>query len=280
MTDTVYDFSAAHLTDLPGAVGAMLYVGTPGRPKNAIPSQVATLLARGFQVGGVFENNTLDWAQGRGGGRQFAQAFDADATNCGLPGRPGAFTADNPAANPGQFVEMLRGAGDVLGVERVTAYGYLPHLTAARNAGVATRFWLTGHCLQPMPPWINLYQHNGSQPAEWGPATSTVGGITVNHNTVLGADWGQHPSPQESDMTPDQEKKLDQIIGYFNQSATSPGGQTVYDAIWEVRDLVRAVPPGQFDAAAVAAELAAHGGLLTAQQFLDILSKVGLRVTS
>jgi hypothetical protein len=195
MTDTVYDFSGAHLTDLPGAVGAMLYMGTPGRHKNATPSQVAALLAGGYQVGGVFENNTLDWAQGRDGGRRFAADFDMDATNCGLAGVPGAFTADNPAAKPGQFVEMLRGANDVIGVARTSAYGYLPHLIAARNAGVATRFWLTGHCPDPMPPWIDLYQHNGSQPAEWGPATSTVGGITVDHNTALHADWGQH-SPQ------------------------------------------------------------------------------------
>lgn len=192
---TVYDFSAAKLTDLPGAVGAMLYMGTPGRKKNASPAQVATLLAGGYQIGGVYENNTLDWAQGRAGGQAFARAFDADATACGLPGLPGAFTADTPAADPVRFVEMLRGANDVLGVARTTAYGYLPHLIAARNADVASRFWLTGHCPDPMPPWINLYQHNGSQPQEWGPAASPVGGIEVDHNTVLLADWGQHPTP-------------------------------------------------------------------------------------
>ncbi len=165
----VYDFSAGKLTDLPGAIGAMLYFGTPGRTKNATPDEVAALLAKGYQLGGVFENNTLDWAQGRAGGQRMARAYDADVTHCGLPGLPGAFTADSPSADPAAFVEMLRGAGDAIGGRRVTAYGYMQHLVAARAAEVASRFWLTGHCPNPMPSWINLYQHNGSQPPEWDP---------------------------------------------------------------------------------------------------------------
>lgn len=62
--------------------------------------------------------------------------------------------------------------------------------------------------------------------------------------------------PQEEDMTPAQEAKLDQLISFFNQSAPSPGGQTVYDAIWEVRGLVQALPaPGDLDEAAIAVAL-------------------------
>lgn len=218
--NTVYDFSGAHLTDLPGAIGAMLYMGTPGRPKNATPAQVAALLANGYQVGGVYENNTFDWSRGRIGGQAFARSFDTDATACGLPGLPGAFTADLPAADPIQFIEMLRGANDVIGVARTTAYGFLPHLIAARNAGVASRFWLCGHCPNPMPPWVNLYQHNGSQPAEWGPATSTVGGITVDHNTVLLPDWGQFGGDM---LTP---ADVDAIAArIFDAQLTPPGSQ-------------------------------------------------------
>lgn len=193
----VYDFSgsptnpAAGLTDLPGAAGAMLYMGTPGRHKNTTPQQVGLLIAKGYGIGGVFEDGLNDWAQGRAGGQRFARLFDADATRCGVPGLAGAFTADTPAANPLRFVEMLTGACDVLGVARVTAYGYMNHLVAARAAGVASRFWLTGHCPQPMPDWINLYQHNGSQPAEWGPTTTVEGGMEVDHNTICRSDWGQ-----------------------------------------------------------------------------------------
>lgn len=312
---TVYDFSAAHLTDLPGAVGAMLYFGTPGRTKNAVPTQVAELLQRGFQVGGVFENNTQDWAQGRAGGQRFARGFDADVTRCGLPGLPGAFTADTPAADPGKFVDMLRGAGDVLGVGRVTAYGFMPQLVAAHSAGVASRFWLCGHCPTPMPPWVNLYQHNGSQPPEWGPATSTVGGITVDHNTVLIPDWGQHPAPTEADMptlkfarTPDNvdvwagdgitRRRLPPGTDVFYGTADLFGiprdavafvadldvlGDPLFDTVADdeavIVDAIHAQPTGgQVDAAKLAAELAAVGGLLTMQQFVDILNKVGLHV--
>src|SRR4029078_12446413 len=106
----VYDFSGAQLTDLPGAGGAMLYMGTVGRPKNATPAQVHTLLSRGYLIGGVYENNAEDWAAGRSGGQAFARAFDRDAINCGLPGLPGTFTADSPTAVPARFVEMLTGA--------------------------------------------------------------------------------------------------------------------------------------------------------------------------
>lgn len=218
----VYDFSgsftnpAARLVDLPGAVGTMLYMGTPGRHKNASPQQVATLRARGYLIGAVFEDGASDWAQGRAGGQRFAREFDADATRNGVPGIPGAFTADTPAAVPGQFVEVLAGACDVLGVARVSAYGYMPHLIAARNAGVASRFWLTGHCPQPMPDWVNLYQHNGSQPPEWGPTQDIVGGIQVDRNTVCKPDWGQF-NYQENDMTGEEHEWLRQMYASMSQ---------------------------------------------------------------
>lgn len=218
----VYDFSgsdtrpAAQLTDLPGAVGAMLYMGTPGRRKNATPTQVAALLAGGYEVGGVFEDGLYDWSAGRAGGQQFARLFDADATRCGVPGLAGAFTADMPAAVPARFVEVLAGACDVLTVERVTAYGYMPHLLAARDAGVASRFWLTGHCPQPMPDWVNLYQHNGSQPAAWGPTQTIVGGIQVDHNTVCRDDWGQF-NYRGADVTPEEHEWLRQMYVSMSQ---------------------------------------------------------------
>ncbi len=208
---TVYDFSATRLTDLPGAVGAMLYVGTPASAKNATPAQVAALLSKGFQLGAVVEHNTTDWASGRANGAAMARAADEDVRRLGLPGVPIAFTADDPAADGARFCDFLRGAVDVLGVDRVSAYGFVAPLSAAHAAGVASRFWLCGHCPSPMPDWVDLYQHNGSQPPDWGPATATVDGIDVDRNTALHPDWGQWHPPTEVDVTPEQDAKLEAV---------------------------------------------------------------------
>jgi len=212
-----YDFSAKDLDDLPGADGAILYFGTPDRPKDANTAQVATLLRRGYQIAGVCESGTGDWKLGRAGGQAMARAFDADVTACGLPGLPGYFCADDTTADA-RFVDYLRGAGDVLGPARVGAYGFLPALTAAHNAGVASRFWLAGHCPNPMPDWVALYQHNGSQPAAWGPTQATVGGITVDRNTILRPDWGQHPLGAFMALTDQEQRDLyNRIMGFCRQ---------------------------------------------------------------
>jgi hypothetical protein len=47
--------------------------------------------------------------------------------------------------------------------------------------------------------------------------------------------------PLEDEMTPAQEAKLDALLNLFYKSAAQPWGQTVFDAIWEVRDRVKAV---------------------------------------
>jgi hypothetical protein len=122
-----------------------------------------------------------------------AQAIVADAAAIGFPAsRPLYFAVDQDITSQmGTVLDYFRGIGSVLGGRPVGVYGEADVLDAVIGAGLATYGWQTVAWSRGRAAKVrHLYQQAGQ---------IYVGGIQVDVNDILAADWGQH-NAQEDDV--------------------------------------------------------------------------------
>lgn len=188
---TALDYSAGRpaaatvLAD--GHAGVVRYVGTPGRAKNITKAEYLDMTSRGVGVALVYENGSGDSGGGYSAGVTAARIARADANSVGFPAsRPIYFAVDSDQVTAGQFaaaMSYLDGAASVSGIERVGVYG--EYDVVERAVGPHARYgWQTvawSHGLKSAK--AALYQRLGQ---------IYVGGIQVDVNDILTADWGQH----------------------------------------------------------------------------------------
>jgi hypothetical protein len=200
---TALDYSAARLAaatiKAAGHAGVIRYVGTPGRTKNITKSEYEDLTRNDVGVALVYENRAGDANGGFSAGANAARAARADADSIGWPrDRPIYFAIDSDQVTSLDFQEVsgyLDGAASVLGdgIERTGVYG--EYDVIERNVGSHARHgwqtvaWSGGRISKKAA----LYQRLGQ---------IHIGGIQVDVNSILAADWGQH-NAQEDDM-PDE----------------------------------------------------------------------------
>ncbi|WP_031467086.1 glycoside hydrolase domain-containing protein [Sciscionella sediminilitoris] len=208
---TFADYSAGRLTGeqlkAAGFTGSVRYLGTPGRAKNTTPLEVASHLAAGLEVHGVYEHNTMDWATGYAGGVAAGEALLADANRCGLPASSALFVcADRhlTTRQGQQFRTYVLGARSILG-SRCGAYGFGEAIDAVADLGVW--LWQCGS-RRAIRPGTHLYQRND--------ATRRVGGIVCDINEL------RQPLHTASPPQPEQEEPSMQYIACQGLDAQHP----------------------------------------------------------
>jgi hypothetical protein len=114
--------------------------------KNLSASELADLRESGLAIVLVWETKADRALSGRGGGFQDATEALAQAQALGMPNdTPLYFAVDFDAqeSQQGAVTDYLRGAGDVLGAERVGVYGGYQVVKRCLDAKVATYAWQT-----------------------------------------------------------------------------------------------------------------------------------------
>lgn len=204
----VLDYSAGY----PGAaaiaragyVGAVRYLRKEGasRVRPITADERADFDRAGLAVALVYQHvSKTRVLEGRGAGQHDARWALARAAEIGIPQPRAIYFAVDADHPPAAVLMYFRGVADVLGVARTGAYGsyrVVESLLSADLTGYAwqTAAWSGGKRSQR----AHLFQRIGSP---------TVGGIAVDINDVLAADWGQHNHAQEDDdVTPDELNKL------------------------------------------------------------------------
>jgi len=196
---TALDYSAGRLSaatiKAAGHVGVIRYIGTPGRGKNITRAEYLDLTRNGVGVALVYENRAGDANGGFSAGVSAGRAARADADSIGWPrDRPIHFAIDSDQVTSLDFdrvAHYLDGAASILGdMAQVGVYGEFDVIE--RNVGSHARYgwqtvaWSGGRISKKAA----LYQRLGQ---------IYVGGIQVDVNSILAADWGQH-NAQEDDM--------------------------------------------------------------------------------
>ncbi len=193
MTDYALDYSAGWpqpaAVKAAGYLGAIRYIGFPGRPKCIGQAEYDAFTRAGLGVALVYENQAGDILGGREAGRPAARTALAHATGIGFPvaTRPIYYACDTDVVTAAQFaavLDYLRGAGEVHGGPgRVGVYGEADVIERAAAAGVAAWFWQTkawSHGI--VSDHDHLLQVLGQV---------TVGGVTCDRNEIHRPDWGQ-----------------------------------------------------------------------------------------
>lgn len=203
---TALDYSAGRPT---GAavkaaqhVGVVRYAGTPGRTKNITRAEYQDMDRQGIGVALVFEDAAGDALKGRPRGVTAAKAIVADAAAIGFPAsRPLYFAVDQDITGQMDTVlDYFRGIGSVLGSRPAGVYGEADVLDAVLGAGLAGYGWQTvAWSRGRVAKTRHLFQRAGQ---------IFVGGIQVDVNDILAADWGQHNATEDDMFTPDDFAKL------------------------------------------------------------------------
>jgi len=136
----------------------------------------------------------------------------AELRNGGVQGiRVVALSADAhmSAGDLDQVVACLRGAQSVAGPLARGIYGFVETMDRIHAEGLADFYWQCGSKAD-LRPWVQLYQRNNDN--------DTIGGVTVDCNDVMAADYGQiNPSTSTatpvlgglvSDLTPDEQHEV------------------------------------------------------------------------
>lgn len=220
-----------------GFAGIFLYVGTPGRAKNATGPIYRDYLLSGLQVACVYENTADDISSGAGAAH--AEAAVADMRSMGMPETtPLAAAADQHLAAgqiptavsyQAQFHAAARNAG---WVGPIGGYGFSEFTHAVSIAGVAEWLWQCGSA-SALWPGVTFWQRNTG--------TTTVAGVQVDINDQL-------LPIMEDDLTPEQDTLLrdihEQLCG---QGARDPGqitgwaqldGKTLVDGVADIPNQV------------------------------------------
>lgn len=174
------DYSAAKLSGSTirsaGYTGVIRYIDRPDlwSAKHTNATEYASLTGAGLTVHLVMQTTTTASDGGYATGVNHGSRALAGSQALGYNG-PVFFTNDRPDL-PGveQWRAYLDGARDVLGIERVGAYGFRNAMLAAR--GYATYFWQAGR-RSDLVDFANFWQDNNTQ--------VSVGGITCDRNLVL-----------------------------------------------------------------------------------------------
>lgn len=174
------DYSAAKLSGDTikdaGYTGVIRYIDSPDRlgAKHTNRHEYQGHLAAGLAVLLVMQTTTTASDGGFSVGQEHARRALAGADHLGYTG-PVFFTNDRPdLPNPAAWRSYLDGAGSVLGIGRVGAYGFRNAMDLA--VGHATYFWQAGS-KKVLAPHAHLWQDNNTQ--------VQVGGITCDRNLIL-----------------------------------------------------------------------------------------------
>ena len=153
--------------------------------KNLTLAEAQALAQHGIAVVANWEYGAQDMLRGRAGGVADAQLALAQATAAGMPaGRPVYFSADWDVtpAQESAVSAYLAGVDSVLGVARTGEYAGFYPVKIARDSGLTAWSWQT----------------SGWSGGQWDPrdqirqtGSATVGGVQVDVNEAMVADYGQ-----------------------------------------------------------------------------------------
>ena len=212
-----------------GYVGAVRYIGSPGNPKCTTLTELEDFEAHGLGMALVYEHTEGDFRGGFAGGQAAATAARAHADSVGFPpDRPVYFAIDQDVVTDADFAlaaDYIRGACSVLTMDRTGVYGEFDVCARIASTGYARFYWQTRAWSRAQRFAGHLYQ-SGDQ--------ADVAGVQCDLNTVTSDDWGQHPAPESSDMTPDQANRLiwcEQTLRTIsNQLTGNAHGDPIFDS--------------------------------------------------
>lgn len=181
------------------------YIDAPGstNPKLITPDEYRELCEAGVGVLLVFEEDTDDALGGYDQGVAYATRAKAGADALGYNGL--IFFCSDMQLSHSQLptaLAYLDGAASVIGKSRVGAYGFWEFIDSAIAADKASAYWQCGIAPASDDP-VHLWQRNDG--------SANVFGVACDINELL------RPLPTtEDEMTPEQEAKLDLILGFVN----------------------------------------------------------------
>lgn len=181
--------------------------------KDLHAAEVHAYPAAGIDIVVVFETTTGRARAGRAAGAADARNADAQRKAAGLPDDMVLHFAVDEDTSWASVAPYFDGVASYLGQTRTGVYGGLDVINGAYAAGYRylwqTVAWSEGR----WSPHATIRQTGGT----------TLGG-SADWDTAMTTDFGQYPrpiTPQEQDMTPEQEAKLDKLIAL----AQGPGNQ-------------------------------------------------------
>lgn len=233
---TIVDYSAG----VPGAVaiksaghvGAIRYLSPPRaswmkgkpihRPEAEDFGKHKLDLAFVWQYGKDSSSSPPDVMRGFEGGVADARAAQKQLNEIRCPDHPVFFAVDFDISEQQwnqTAVNYFKGAGSILGVNRIGIYGHADVCSWAMGAGVIAQVSPTRYLAWQTPAWSGgvisrdtcvLYQRVLDTPSNPGPR---IGGVTVDVNDILFEEWGQRPRPSSStpQPTPPTESRVDML---------------------------------------------------------------------
>lgn len=156
--------------------------------KNLLPGELKTLLGAGLEVVVVEESTAGRMRSGHAAGVADAQHGQAVTKALGMATVPVYFACDFDAT-PGDQTAInayLDGAASVIGRARTGIYGGYYPVKRALDAGKATWAWQTS-------AWSGGQWDSRAHIRQHG--SVSVGGVTVDFDEAMAADFGQWPRP-------------------------------------------------------------------------------------
>lgn len=214
-----------------GYVGAVRYIGLPGRTKDIDRTEYEDFSRNGIGMALVFEEAAGNWRNGYTQGQIDGRRARDHANAIGFPAdRPIYMAIDQDVVTEADFKAMLaylNGAAASLGGVYVTGvYGEADVIDRVRSEGKAKWFWQTKAWSRGRVTPAHLRQNIG---------TVYVGGIGCDVNDVLADDWGQHS--YGGDMTPDQANQLQFLYDAFTKGGPTTHGEALVNTLWEIKGL-------------------------------------------
>lgn len=163
--------------------------------KNLLPGELKTLLGAGLEVVVVEESTAGRMRSGHAAGVADAQHGQAVTKALGMATVPVYFACDFDAT-PGDQTAInayLDGAASVIGRARTGIYGGYYPVKRALDAGKATWAWQTS-------AWSGGQWDSRAHIRQHG--SVSVGGVTVDFDEAMAADFGQWPRPAASQAAP------------------------------------------------------------------------------
>lgn len=195
-----------------GAQWVARYFSTDNN-KNLHATEVTAYTAAGLAIVTVWETTQGRATAGRAAGIADAKAAEAQRKAVGLPATHIHHFAVDKDTSWASVAPYFDGVASYLGQTRTGVYGGLDVINGAYAAG-----------------YRYLWQTVAWSEGRWSPHATIrqTGGTTLSGgadwDTAMATDFGQYPrpiTPQEQDMTPEQEAKLDKLIAL----AQGPGNQ-------------------------------------------------------
>lgn len=172
--------------------------------KGLDPGELADLLGNGVDVALVYESYVARPKEGRAAGQEDARISQGEINRLGLPKNTPVYFAVDWDATPGEqgvIDEYLRGAADVIGIDRVGVYGGYHVVKRCQQNGTARWLWQTyawsgGNVL----PGIHLYQYRNGQ--NLNGAVDYCQALQDNYGQQSKFGGAQPPQPSPSQPAP------------------------------------------------------------------------------